>query len=102
MIALEPYARENGVSWVTRFLVVQYVHRTPRSSSGHLPFLSDRVFLRQSRIVLLDASACPLPCGYQGMDMCCLMPYFSKNFAKYLPINCGPLLVTMECGMSKR
>ena len=53
-------------------------------------------------MVLLDALACPLPCGYRGVDMCCLMPYFSKNFAKSLPMNCGPLSVTMKCGMPKR
>ncbi|KAM1933975.1 hypothetical protein ACFX15_018200 [Malus domestica] len=53
-------------------------------------------------MVLLDASACPLPCGYQGVDTCYLMPYFSKNFAKSLPTNYGPLSVTMEYGMPKR
>ena len=87
MIASEPYARENEVSPIARLLVVRYAHRTPGSSSGQLPFLSEKDFLRQSRMVLLD--------------MCCLMPYFSKNFNKSLPTNCGPLSVTYECGMPK-
>ena len=68
MIASEPYATEKGVSPVARLLVVRYAHKTPGSSSGHLPFLSERVFLRHSRMLLLDALACPLPCGYRGVD----------------------------------
>ncbi|KAM2866170.1 hypothetical protein COP2_022253 [Malus domestica] len=96
MIALEPYAMENGVSPVTHLLVVRYAHRTSGSSSSHLPFLYERVFLRQLMMVLLDTSACPLPCEYRDMDMCCLMPYFSKKLTKSLPMNCGPLSVTIE------
>ena len=46
MIASEPYARENEVLPVARLLVVRYAHRTPGSSSGHLLFLFERVFLR--------------------------------------------------------
>ncbi|KAM2335686.1 hypothetical protein ACFXTH_013070 [Malus domestica] len=61
MIASEPNAKEKGVSSVARLLVVRYTHRHSGSSSGHFPFLSMRDFLKQSRIVLLDASACPLP-----------------------------------------
>ena len=75
MLVSEPNAKEKGVSPVAHFLVVRYAHRHPGSSSGHLPFLSARDFLRQSRIVLLEALACPLPCGYLGVDICCLMPY---------------------------
>ncbi|KAM1963123.1 hypothetical protein ACFX16_023330 [Malus domestica] len=61
MIAFKPNAKEKGVSLVAHLLVVRYAHRHPGSSSGHFPFLSERDFLRQSRIILLDASACPLP-----------------------------------------
>ena len=61
MIASEPNAKEKEVSPVARLLVVRYAHRHPESSSGHFPFLLVRDFLRQSTIVLLDASACPLP-----------------------------------------
>ncbi|KAM1156452.1 hypothetical protein ACFX2B_026956 [Malus domestica] len=61
MIASEPNAKEKGVSPVASLLVVGSAHKHPGSSSGHFPFLSVRDFLRQSRIVLLDASACPLP-----------------------------------------
>ncbi|KAM2715671.1 hypothetical protein EV2_045253 [Malus domestica] len=88
MIASEPNARKNGVSTVAHLLVVRYAHRTPWSLFGHLPFLSKRDFLSQLRMVLLDASACLLYFGYLGVDMCCLMPYFLKNFAKYLPTKC--------------
>ncbi|KAB2608578.1 paramyosin-like [Pyrus ussuriensis x Pyrus communis] len=34
------------------------------SLSAHFPFLLEKDFLRQLRIILLDASACPLPWGY--------------------------------------
>ncbi|KAM2205932.1 hypothetical protein ACFX1S_025369 [Malus domestica] len=102
IITSKPYARENGVSQVAHLLVVRYAHRTPRSSSGHLPFLSKRDFLRQLRMVLLDNSAYPFPYEYRGMDMCCLMPYFLKNFTESLPTNCKPLSVTMKCGMPKQ
>ncbi|KAM0988460.1 hypothetical protein ACFX2A_012612 [Malus domestica] len=102
MIASKPYAKKNGVSSISHLFVVRYAHRTQGSSSSHLPFLSERVFLRQLKMVLLDASACPLPCGYQGVDICCLMLYFFKNLAKSLPTNCGPLLVTMNCRIPKR
>ncbi|KAM2256292.1 hypothetical protein ACFXTI_046657 [Malus domestica] len=61
MIASEPNAKEKGVSSIARLLVVLYAHKHPGSSSGYFPFLSVRDFLRQSRIVLLDASTCPLP-----------------------------------------
>ncbi|KAM2549623.1 hypothetical protein TB1_013967 [Malus domestica] len=61
MIASEPNAKEKGVSPVIHLLVVRYAHKHPMSSSGHFPFLSVRDFLRQSRIVLLDVLACPLP-----------------------------------------
>ncbi|KAM2445579.1 hypothetical protein ACFX1W_013522 [Malus domestica] len=98
MIGSKPYARENGVSLVTHLLVVRYAQRTPRSSFGHLP-LFEMDFLRQSRIVLLDALACLLPYEYLDVDMYCLMSYFSKNFAKSFPTNYGLLFVTMECGM---
>ncbi|KAM2891208.1 hypothetical protein COP2_009533 [Malus domestica] len=64
MISSEPYAKENGVLPIARLLVVRYAHGTSGSSSGHLPFLSEMDFLRQSRMVLLEALACPLPCGY--------------------------------------
>ncbi|KAM1314978.1 hypothetical protein ACFX13_018918 [Malus domestica] len=87
MITSEPYTRENGVSPVAHLLVVRYTYKTSGSSSGHLPFLSKRDFLRQSRMVLLDTSACSLSCGYRGVDMCCLILYFSKNFTKYCPRN---------------
>ena len=60
MIAYEPNAKEKGVSPVAHLLVVRYAHRHPGSSSGHFTFLLVRDFLRQSRIVLLDASTCPL------------------------------------------
>ncbi|KAM1404256.1 hypothetical protein ACFX2I_012749 [Malus domestica] len=60
MIASEPNAKEKRVSPVTRLLVVRYANRHPGSSSGYFLFLLVRDFLRQSRIVLLDASACPL------------------------------------------
>ena len=96
MIAFERNAKEKGVSLVARLLVVRYAHRHPGSASGHFPFLSVRDFLRQSRIVLLEASACRLPCGYLGVDICCFMPYFWKNPAKSLPTNYGPLSVTMD------
>ena len=59
-IVSEPNAKEKGVSPVARLLVVRYAYRHPGSSSGHFPFLLARDFLRQSRIVLLDASTCPL------------------------------------------
>ena len=61
MIASEPNAKEKRASSVTRPWVVQCAHRHSGNLSGHFPFLSVRDFLRQSRIVLLDASACPLP-----------------------------------------
>ena len=96
MIASEPKAKEKGVSPVARLLVVRYAHRHPRSASGHFPFLSARDFLRQSRIVLLEASVCLLPCGYLGVDICCFIPYFWKNPTKSLPTNCRPLSVTMD------
>ena len=60
MIISDPNTKEKGVSPVTRLLVVRYAHRHPGSSSGHFPFLLARDFLRQSRIILLDASTCPL------------------------------------------
>ncbi|KAM0996871.1 hypothetical protein ACFX2C_006821 [Malus domestica] len=37
-----------------------------------------------------------LPWGYLGVDMCCLMLYFWKNFDKSLPMNCGPLSATID------
>ncbi|KAM2693000.1 hypothetical protein EV2_007224 [Malus domestica] len=61
MIASEPNAEEKRVSPIARLLVVRYAHKHPGNSSGHFHFLSVRDFLRQSRIILLDASACPLP-----------------------------------------
>ncbi|KAM1462693.1 hypothetical protein ACFXTO_047695 [Malus domestica] len=61
MIASESNAKEKGVSPVAHLLVVRYAHKHPWSSSGHFAFLSVKDFLRQSRIVLLDVSACPLP-----------------------------------------
>ena len=60
MIASELNANVKGVSLVARLLVVRYAHRHSGSSSSHFPFLSIRDFLRQSRIVLLDALACPI------------------------------------------
>ena len=65
MIASEPNAKEKGVSPVAHLLVVRYAHKHIRNSSGHLPFLLVRDFLRQSRIVLLDASTWPLPVTLQ-------------------------------------
>ncbi|KAM2325576.1 hypothetical protein ACFX1X_024922 [Malus domestica] len=61
MIASEPNTKEKGISLVTLLLVVRFAHKHPRSSSGHFPFLSVKDFLKQSRIVLLDALVCPLP-----------------------------------------
>ncbi|KAM2891196.1 hypothetical protein COP2_009522 [Malus domestica] len=96
MIASEPNAKEKGISPVARRLVMQYTHRHSGSLSSHFPFLSEKDFLRQSRIILLDASACLLAWRYLDVDMCCLMPYFWKNFAKSLPTNYRPLSVTMD------
>ncbi|KAM2903022.1 hypothetical protein COP2_002882 [Malus domestica] len=96
MIAYKINANEKGVSPIIHRLVVQYTHRHPGSSFGHFPFLSKMDFLKQSRIDLLDASACPLPWGYIGIDMCCLMSYFLKNFAKSLPTNYELLSMMMD------
>ncbi|CAL2247776.1 unnamed protein product [Prunus armeniaca] len=70
---------------------------TPGSSSTHFPSAPSSLFLRQSSTILLDASAWPLPCGYRGVDRCCLMPYFAKNAVICLPTNCVPLSVTIDC-----
>ena len=96
MIASELNAKEKRVSPVAHLLVVRYAHKHLGSSSGHFSFLLVRDFLRQSRIILLDASTCPFPWGYFGVDMCCLMPYFWKNFAKSLPTNYESFSVTMD------
>ncbi|KAM1606340.1 hypothetical protein ACFX13_027827 [Malus domestica] len=61
MIASDPNAKEKGVSPIACLLVVRYAYRHSRRSSGHFPFLSVWDFLRQLRIVLLDASAYPFP-----------------------------------------
>ncbi|KAM1359783.1 hypothetical protein ACFX2F_046710 [Malus domestica] len=60
MIASKPNAKEKEVSPVARLLVVRYAYRHSESLSGHFSFLLVRDFLRQSRIILLDASTCPL------------------------------------------
>ena len=99
MITSEPNANEKRVSPVAHRLVIRYSHMTPGSSFGHFPCLSMRDFLRQSMIILLNASAYPLPWGYLGVDMCYLMPYFWKNFGKSLSMNCRPLSVMIDWKM---
>ncbi|KAM1343829.1 hypothetical protein PS2_007899 [Malus domestica] len=61
MIAYIPNAKDKRLSPITRLLVVRYAHRHQGSLSGHFSFLSVKDFLRQSWIVLLDASAYLLP-----------------------------------------
>ena len=61
MIASEPNAKEKIASPVARPLVVRYAHKHLGNSSSHFPFLSVKDFLRQSRIIFLDASDRLLP-----------------------------------------
>ncbi|CAL9024948.1 unnamed protein product, partial [Prunus brigantina] len=63
---------------------------------AHLPFSfrPSSLFFKQSNIILLDASAWPLPYEYLGVDRCCLMPYFVKKAVICLLMNCDPLSET--------
>ncbi|KAI5316728.1 hypothetical protein L3X38_036435 [Prunus dulcis] len=72
------------------------INRTLSSSSIQFPSASSNIFFRQSNIILSDASAWPLPCGYHKVDKCCLMPYFAKNAVICLPMNCDPLSVISD------
>ena len=53
---------------VGRRLVVLYAHRTPGNSSTHFPLAESKRFLRAVKIVLFEASAWPLLCGYLGVE----------------------------------
>ncbi|KAL6289447.1 hypothetical protein ACE6H2_006957 [Prunus campanulata] len=64
---------------------------TPGNSSTHFPSAPSSLFFKQSSTILLDASAWPLPCGYLGVDKCCLMPYFARNAITSLSILRGVL-----------
>jgi hypothetical protein len=66
MIASESYAKEKGVSLVDRQGVVQKVHKTLGISLTNFLLASLSLFFIPSRIVLLEASAYPLLCGYAG------------------------------------
>lgn len=47
-------------------------------------------------------STWPLPCGYLGDDMCCLIPYFVKNLVIYLPMNYNSLSMSNDCRQPNR
>ena len=53
---------------------MRYAHRTWGSSSTHLPFASSNFFFNPSTMTLLVASACPLHCGYAGVEYLFFMP----------------------------
>ncbi|CAL8994425.1 unnamed protein product [Prunus brigantina] len=74
---------------------------TQGSSSTYFPSASSSFFFRHSPMILLDATAWPLPYGYLGVDMWCLMPYFAKNAVICLSMNCDPLSETNDCGQPK-
>ena len=57
-----------GDSPVVVLGVVLHAHNTPGSSSVHLPFARSNCFLIVWQMVLFNASACPLPWGYLGVE----------------------------------
>ena len=67
--------------------VVRWDQRTPSSSSAHLPFLASKRFFSPSRMVLLIVSACPLHCGYLGVDLLSRIFHFSQNASNRVEIN---------------
>ena len=93
-----PYTRANGVSLVARHGVVRCDHRTPSSSSAHLPFLVSSRFLSPSRMVLLMVSAWSLHCGYLGIDLVSRIFHFSQKASNLVEINWDPLSVTISYG----
>ncbi|CAL2246386.1 unnamed protein product [Prunus armeniaca] len=56
----------------------------------------------KSNIILLDATAWPLSCGYLGVDKGYLMPYFANDAVICLPTNFVPLLMTIDFGRANR
>jgi hypothetical protein len=53
-------------------------------------------------MILLEASACPLDCGYPGEEKKFLIPRSEQNPLKSLFLNCVPLSDIAAQGMPKR
>ena len=98
MTASVPKASENGVAPVEFFEVVLYDHKTPGSSSAHLPFASSSSFLSVLTMVLLVDSACPFDCGCCGVANVSLIFYSAQKSWNAKLMNCGPLSVKISCG----
>src|SRR5690606_40449376 len=88
--------RAKGVSPVACLGVVRWDHKTPASSSAHLPFLASMHFLSPSRIVLLMASAWPFAWGYRGVDLVKRIFHFTQNASNLVEMNWDPLSVTIS------
>ena len=98
MTSSAPKARENGVAPVEFFEVVLYDHKTPGSSSTHLPFAFSSRFLSVLTMVLLVDYACPFDCGCRGVANVSLIFHSAQKSWNAKLMNCGPLSVTISCG----
>ena len=66
--ASDPYVMENGVSPIYLVRVIRYIHKIWGNSSTHFPLASSNLFFKSSTMTLFVASACPLSCGYDGVE----------------------------------
>ena len=98
MMASAPKTSENGVAPVEFFEVVLYDHKTPGSSSTHLPFAFSSRFLSVLTMVLLVDSACPFDCGCRDVANVSLIFHSAQKSWNAKLMNCGPLSVTISCG----
>ena len=73
MTASNPYAKQNGVALIEVFAVVLLDHKTPGSSSAHLPFACSSCFLSVLNNVLFVDSAWLFDWGFLGEAKVSLM-----------------------------
>ena len=85
------YVRENGVSPMDLWGVIQYAHKTLGSSLAQLPLAPSNLLFNPFKIVLLMASACPLFWGYVGVEYLFVMPRSRQKSRKVLLSNYIPL-----------
>ena len=98
MTASAPKASENGVAPVEFFEVVLYDHKTPGSSSAHLPFACSRRFLSVLTMVLFVNLAWLFDWGCLGVAKVSFMFHLAQKSWNAKLMNCGPLSVTISFG----